>query len=214
MRIRVRSSFVVACLFATAVGAQPSRAAWPGGTHADTMFRAAAAVVRLPPKAFPQLPKQVREDLESDRCMIPQASPAPADASPATIERIRADFGNVVRGQFFERGRFAWAVLCSVDGVTAVWFVPEDVLVWDITQLRAMPDTAWVEPDGSGGGKVTTTIMLTTTTARLLNDSSPALDASERTRARHDALLLADRDGASDAVYWTGRRWVRLPGTH
>ncbi|MHB1863907.1 MAG: hypothetical protein ACYCVL_13200 [Gemmatimonadaceae bacterium] len=176
------------------------------------MARASAAVMRLAPSAFPQLPIDVRRELESRRCMVPQPPAVIGDTSADAVARNHAVRENVVRGQFFEKGTYEWAVLCSVAGVTAVWIVPEDDF-WEITQLRAAPDTQWVAPDGQGSGNLSTTLFLYAAARVDLGQATPALDAIERKRARHDGLLFAyTLEGDGQPVYWTGRRWVALPG--
>jgi cytochrome c len=59
-------------------------------------------VVRLPPTAFRDLPKELVRELQKRGCTIPQSK----------------DIGephNVVRGQFTRPGQTDWAVLCSKD---------------------------------------------------------------------------------------------------
>jgi len=40
-----------------------------------------------------------------------------------------------------------------------------------------------------------------------------ALDATEPRAAAHDGILDRDCEGVSVIHYWTGRRWVILPGS-
>jgi hypothetical protein len=64
-------------------------------------------IVRLPPTAFPMLPKAVLRELQRRGCTIPQ-------------EVFSKTPNNVIRGQFAKRGQTDWAVLCSVDGASTI----------------------------------------------------------------------------------------------
>jgi hypothetical protein len=64
-------------------------------------------VRRLPVEAFPGLPPAVAGVLRDRRCAVPQPF---GEGTPR----------NVVRGDFFAGGEAGWAVLCSVDHVTAL----------------------------------------------------------------------------------------------
>jgi hypothetical protein len=61
-------------------------------------------IVRLPPKAFPELPGNVVRELQRRGCTIPQ---------PYTDRRA-----NVIQGEFAKPGQTDWAVLCSTKGYT------------------------------------------------------------------------------------------------
>jgi hypothetical protein len=62
------------------------------------------SVVRLPPTAFPELPKNLAAELKRRGCTIPQ---------PYTDRKA-----NVIRGEFAKPGQTDWAVLCSTQGFT------------------------------------------------------------------------------------------------
>ena len=63
--------------------------------------------VRLPPAAFPELPKGPVRELQKLGCTIPQVSGVTAPH-------------NVIRGEFRLAGKTDWAVLCSKDGASTV----------------------------------------------------------------------------------------------
>jgi hypothetical protein len=69
----------------------------------ETDFR----VKRLAPSAFPELPANIRQELERRGCTIPQVW---ADKKPQ----------NVIKGEFTRRGQTDWAVLCSVNQVSTI----------------------------------------------------------------------------------------------
>jgi hypothetical protein len=77
-----------------------------GSGFAETVA-AAAKVVRLKPGDFRQLPRAVTKRLNVLGCLIPQS---PSLTTPH----------NVISGSFAVRGQIDWAVVCSIDGETAV----------------------------------------------------------------------------------------------
>jgi len=79
--------------------------AWPQSVPSGQTGRK-YSVVRLPPTAFPELPKNVVAELERRGCTIPQ---------PYTNRKA-----NVVRGEFAKPGQTDWAVLCSTQGSTSL----------------------------------------------------------------------------------------------
>ena len=63
--------------------------------------------VRLAPAAFPQLPKDIVQNLAKRGCTIPQSF---SDPKPH----------NVIRGEFARKGQSDWAVLCSAERVSSI----------------------------------------------------------------------------------------------
>ena len=64
-------------------------------------------IVRLPPTAFSELPKNLVRELKRRGCTVPQTFP-PDQRS------------NVIRGSFAKAGQTDWAVLCSMKGFTSL----------------------------------------------------------------------------------------------
>src|ERR1022692_1819114 len=64
-------------------------------------------MVRLPPSAFPELPRNVVKELQRRGCSIPQ-------------EAFSKKLNNVIKGQFARPGELDWAVLCSIKGVSTI----------------------------------------------------------------------------------------------
>jgi hypothetical protein len=64
-------------------------------------------IVRLPPTAFPELPRNVVRKLQRRGCTVPQ-------------EAFTKKPHNVIRGEFAKSGQTDWAVLCSVKGVSTI----------------------------------------------------------------------------------------------
>ena len=64
-------------------------------------------VVRLPPAAYNELPRNVIRELQRQGCTIPQ-------------EAFTKSRNNVIKGQFAKPGQTDWAVLCSLNGVSKI----------------------------------------------------------------------------------------------
>jgi hypothetical protein len=64
-------------------------------------------IVRLPPSAFPEIPRNVATELQRRGCSIPQ-------------EAFTKNRHNVIKGQFARLGQVDWAVLCSIKGVSTI----------------------------------------------------------------------------------------------
>src|SRR5688572_13873626 len=90
-------NFAVACLLCLAQGSAAQ----------DRWREADSATLRLSPTAFPHLPSQIRRNLQSRGCTIPQTF---ADTKPH----------NVISGEFARRGQTDWAVLCSRNKVSSI----------------------------------------------------------------------------------------------
>ena len=209
---------VILCVFAAnALRAQQPMPHPESGTHADSMARAVASIVRLPPSAFPEIPRAVRGVLEFRDCLIPQRHVSIGDTTLAGREADRAVRSNVLRGQFFERGKFAWAVLCSAHGITSIVFLPDDGSLLstasgqEMTELSSRPDATWIQPDGGGAWTLRATMFLAKASAIDRARDGAKLDRAEKARPVHDGLVMADMsDGSGYTIYWTGRRWIQV----
>lgn len=85
------------------------------GAHGTVLAATPEPLIRrLPPSAFPELPPSIRQTLEQRACLVPQL-----------WEGWRTQPHNVVRGAFFKKHRADWAVLCSVDGKSAILVFPQ-----------------------------------------------------------------------------------------
>lgn len=103
----------------------------------DRWAAADSAVVRLPPSAFPELPRHVRTVLEDRGCGIPQSVYA---STPH----------NIVPGRFFGTEVQAWAVLCSVDFTSSILVFPDDGASQPV-ELSPSPDRNYLQDFGSEG---------------------------------------------------------------
>lgn len=99
-----------------------------GDAVSAAVAEAARRIVRLPPSRFPQLPRVVRRQLESDGCLVPQGA---KEAGPH----------NVVSGQFAAAGQVDWAILCSIEGQSSIR------IFWGGYSSCRGPVVEWVAPD-------------------------------------------------------------------
>jgi len=85
-------------------------------------------VVYLLPEQLPQLPKAVRAYLTANQYLIPQVGKDIPNGAT----------GNVIRGQFYQKGSDDWAVLASKNGVSGILVFREGKGKPD--ELAAFPD--------------------------------------------------------------------------
>jgi hypothetical protein len=92
-------------------------------------------ITRLPPSAFPELPKRITQELERRGCTIPQVA---ADKTQQ----------NVIKGKFTSKGRTDWAVLCSLSRVSTI-FVFRNASEREPLELAPQSDVDSLQRDGS-----------------------------------------------------------------
>lgn len=81
--------------------------AWPQATASPASERK-YPILRLPPTAFPELPKNLVAELKRRGCTIPQV---------AGFNKRQ----NVIRGEFAKPGQTDWAVLCYCKGFLGLY---------------------------------------------------------------------------------------------
>jgi hypothetical protein len=172
-------------LFANGMDAQLTRKDW---------LRADDQTVRLKPSAFPNMPAPVRVELESRGCTIPQ--PAGADHPQ-----------NAVSGSFISAGHTDWAVLCSRNKRSAI-LIFQTGKADDVDELGDASDMNYLQVV-SGDNKIGY--------SRLIRSLSPI---SLRNRVTKGAGVTVEHDGIEDVFiekgstisYWSGAKWIKLPG--
>jgi hypothetical protein len=92
-------------------------------------------LTRLPPSAFPELPTNIKRELERRGCTIPQVPP---DKKPK----------NVIKGEFTGKGRADWAVLCSLNHLSTI-LIFRNASERDALELAPQSDADSLQ---SGGG--------------------------------------------------------------
>jgi len=151
-----------------------------------------AAVRRLAPSVFPNLPRQVRTTLEQRRCTIPQAFEM----------KTR---GNAVAGAFTGPRRQEWAVLCSILDTTQILVIDgQSGRVLD--SLERSADRTWIQDIGNGRLGYSRRLM------SLPRNRIPRWRADVERRPipqpiDHDALQQSFVDKFSEAFYFAAGRW-------
>ncbi len=74
----------------------------------------------LNPTAFPELPQNIRADLQRRHCKIPQLLYLPN-------KKVKE---NVIHGEFAKRGQEDWAVLCETGGTTTI------LVFWNASEIN------------------------------------------------------------------------------
>ena len=163
------------------------------------------------PRVLSFLPMAVRDTLERRGCLIPQ------DRGDSTR--------NTAQGAFFEPGGNDWAVLCArgdtgqllvFRGGAGAPAAALPTILAGVPNLSRLPNP-FAETGGYGclgsiyheGPQSARKWVVTGVTAELEHTE---LTAEERRMPVHDAIGDGDCEGLSNLHYWTGKRWVRLPG--
>jgi len=94
----------LAALVSLTAGIDPAK---PPQELTENLREADLQVTRLPPSAFPELPKNIRRELEQQGWTIPQVW---SDKKPQ----------NVIKREFTRKGQTNWAVLCSLNRVSTI----------------------------------------------------------------------------------------------
>jgi hypothetical protein len=137
--------------------------------------------------------------------------------------RSDADSMAVARGHFLAPPRRGarpndWAVACMRDTAHEVLIFhdgqasPSRVLALWARPANIPNDSGGVELCEGAISRVEPEILAPIVRNGSLADTG-TLDATERRAPAHDGILDGDCEGVSVIHYWTGRRWVILPGS-
>jgi hypothetical protein len=165
----------------------------------DEWDAAQAQIRRLHPSAFPQLPKNVSENLQARGCTIPQTY---ASAKPH----------NVIRGQFIRRGQTDWAVLCSRNAVSSI------LIFWRgsdkrVSEIEKLPDKNRLQTIGNG--QIGYSRAIHTVGKKYIMDHYNAYKASgapEPPPIDHEGVDDGFLEKASDVHYYYRGKWLKLKG--
>jgi hypothetical protein len=159
--------------------------------------RADANTVRLPPSAFPDLPAPVRADLARRGCTVPQ-----------TFLRRGAP-QNVIRGRFLSPEPTDVAVLCSRSRRSVI-LVYRGGVVPAIAELAGLPDAMFLQVVDATGGIGFSRLLTAAAPGHIRGHAArvsgphPAVD--------HDGIEDYFLEKSSSILYWSGRKWLELPG--
>lgn len=164
----------------------------------DRWDEAEETIVRLAPAAFPELPRQVVDTLEARSCTIAQV-PAGLSGQP-----------NVARGEFLVAGSSAWVVLCSVERVSTILVLEDDGRL--VGELSSAPDRSFMQGMGSYGIIFSRTVSTAPPAQILRYYEQAAAPGDELPEITHDGIDDGFMGKASTILYFTGDRWIELPG--
>ena len=195
------------------VVARTDSTAEPAVLPADTMAESDNVTPPRPkpemhsPDRLTMLPAQIRDTLAARRCRVPQY--------------VGDDTSNVVRGTFYGPVQMGWAVWCEFRWRSRILVFRDGAAAPDELPIAAaeLPGDD-PKPDSTGvycvgGVSLTPAGVLGTIVnhGKLADvDEDAKLSDEERAAPVHDGILDGGCDGASNIHYWTGSRWVRLPG--
>jgi hypothetical protein len=153
-------------------------------------------VVRLSPKAFPELPSNLRADLERRGCTIPQV--------PMIDGRQ-----NVIKGEFSKTGQTDWAVLCSIDRISSI------LIFWNGSNLK--PAEIETAPDqdrlqGWGGDKIVYSRAITPVGTKFITEHYNAYGGEKPPPLHHQGIDDAFVGKASVVLYLYRGKWLHLSG--
>lgn len=159
--------------------------------------QADAATVRLKPAGFPDLPAEVRRDLERRGCTVPQSFSTKVPH-------------NVVRGRFTSAAQMDIAVLCSKERVSSI-LVFRGGSPASVAELARRPDADFLQVVASGG-VVGYSRELDAADARFIHDHADRYQGPKPPPLDHDGIDDGFVGKASVIWYWYGGRWLQLQG--
>lgn len=157
---------------------------------------------RLPPEAFPKLPVPIASILRGRRCVIPQ--PVILQAGADTALR------NVIRGEFFEKGQTAWAVLCWGGGSSSILAFRNDRDAHPEELARSSDD---IYLEDLGGGRISYGREISAVNQKFIMDHYRAYGGPEPPPVDHQGIDDAFVGKASITHYWYRGEWRRLTGS-
>lgn len=156
-------------------------------TTRDDWRRADEAIVRLQPSAFPDLPAELRTDLEQRGCTIPQPYNAGAQKK------------NVISGAFTSAGQNDWAVLCSHAKRSAI-LVFHGGHSSRVDSLAEEPDSQYLQIVGPQ--KIGYSRLLAVAPAKVVHQHFP--------QANHSGIQNVFIEKASVVWYRSAGKWVKV----
>ncbi len=162
----------------------------------DQWDRAARLTKRLPPSAFPELPKPFAAELEQLRCTIPQSG-------------YGGERGNVIHGNFAAPGQEDWAVLCSRGGASVIlvfWGGP----VQCPRELGLAEDKSFLQT--VGGGRIGFSRGISTRNSYHVYPSEDSAGVEREVELEHDGIDSAFEGKASSVLFCRAGKWISFSG--
>jgi len=152
------------------------------------------SIRRLEPAAFAQVPKAVRKELESRKCLIPQTFSAKGTE-------------NLISGEFRKKGETGWAALCSRDGYSTL-LVFWSASARSVAELGRGKDTDGMQTVDAGRELVYSWCILTARPNQIL-----AREGNKRAGPfRHDGIDDGILEKGSSIHYFRDGKWMKLEG--
>jgi hypothetical protein len=164
----------------------------------DEWAAAARAIRRLPPSAFPQLPREVQDALERRRCTIPQS-----------FYPDRSH--NVISGAFARPRQRDWAVLCSVDGRSTILIFWAGGVRAAPAELAPADDAIFLQ--GIGNGQIGYSRAIDRADTAWIREHAEAYDGPLPKRLDHDGINDAFVEKGSQVFYYEDGTWRELAGS-
>ena len=161
----------------------------------DEWDAADAAIRRLPPEAFPELPNWVKKELKRRQCTVPQ-----------TFISTRPH--NVIQGEFARKGQKDWAVLCSTGLKSSL------IVFWggsgeEVFAFPAGPDKSYLQGTGAGIGY---SREISAVGGEYILERHERYGGPEPPDITHDGINVAFVEKASSVLYFEKGEWLSLQG--
>lgn len=153
-------------------------------------------IVRLSPKAFSQLPKQITRDLEKRRCTIPQSY-------------IEDKKHNVIQGEFKQKGKKDWAVLCSQKSVSSI-LIYWNGSIRNVSRISPGEDSAYLQTIGEE--KIGFSRIIAVSDAKYIYDHYKSYGGPKPPKITHKGIIDAYAEKASTVLYLHRGKWLELQG--
>lgn len=164
----------------------------------DVWAEAEAAIQRLSPEAFPDLPASIAHALDQRGCAVPQAS------------WLNTEPHNVVRGAFREPGHEDdWAVLCSREGSSSI------LVFWggsaeEVAELALANDSGYLQVVGKG--EIGFSRVISVVAGDAIRGYYEAFGGPAPPVTGHHGIDDSFAEKASIVHYYHQGRWLMLQG--
>lgn len=183
----------LAALVSLASGIDPAKASQE---FTEKLREADLKVTRLPPSAFPELPTDIRRELERRGCTVPQVW---ADKKPH----------NVIKGELTGKGQNDWAVLCSLNRVSTILIFRN---ASDREPLELARESDIDKLQGVGGEVIGYSRAISPVGRKYILDHHRAYGGPKPPTIDHQGIDDAFVGKGSVVRYFHAGRWLQLTG--
>ncbi len=183
----------LAALVSLTAGIDPAK---PSQELTGKLREADLQVTRLPPSAFPELPRSIRRELERRGCTIPHVW---ADEKPQ----------NVIKGEFTRKGQTDWAVLCSLNRVSTI-LIFRNASEQHPSELARESDIDKLQ--GVGGDAIGYSRAISPVGQQFILDHYRVYGGPKPPTIDHQGINDAFVEKASVVHYFHAGKWLQLTG--